>query len=79
VATSTSLQQLLVTVTKVEAVAVLQLYANFQRLRIGDKTYYDLGSIQGAKVCMVQTKKPQHKHAYSCNASPLLLQYTIVT
>ncbi|MEO8955345.1 MAG: hypothetical protein ABI396_15585 [Ktedonobacteraceae bacterium] len=46
---------LLVTVTKVEAIAVLQLYENYQRLHIGDKTYYDLGSIQGANVCMVQT------------------------
>lgn len=47
---------LLVTATKVEATAVRQLCENFQELHIGDKTYYELGDIRGAKIYMVQTE-----------------------
>src|SRR5712691_3344733 len=47
---------LLVTATKVEAVAVLQLFKDPQRYHIGDKTYYDLGVVNGANISLVQTE-----------------------
>ncbi len=52
---------LLVTVTRIEAQAVLNLFSRetgqaFQRRFIGDKTYFDLGSVNGARVMMVQSE-----------------------
>ena len=52
---------LLVTVTKVEAQAVLKIFSDasgqpWQRRIIGDKTYYSLGVIGGAEVFMVQSE-----------------------
>lgn len=52
---------LLITVTTVEAQAVLTLFAKesgkpFQRRFIGDKTYFDLGTFSGARVMMVQSE-----------------------
>lgn len=52
---------LLVTVTDVEVRAVLdvlhaQFNRSFIRRHVGDKTYYDLGSIGGAAVAMVQSE-----------------------
>ena len=52
---------LLVTVTKIEAQAVLELFpeasgAPWQRQPIGDKTYYALGHIGGAEIFMVQSE-----------------------
>jgi WD40 repeat protein/nucleoside phosphorylase len=47
---------LLVTATKVEATAVLHLFEKPQLRRIGDKTYYDLGVVNGANVFLVQTE-----------------------
>lgn len=52
---------LLITVTKVEAQAVLSLFAEetgqpFQRHFIGDMTYFDLGMLGGARVMMVQSE-----------------------
>jgi len=52
---------LLVTVTEVEAQAVLNLFAEetkktFQRHYIDDKTYFDLDMINGAHIMMVQSE-----------------------
>ncbi len=52
---------LLITVTTVEAQAVLRLFAEetgqaFQRRFIGDKTYFDLGTLSGARIMMVQSE-----------------------
>ncbi len=52
---------LLITVTKVEAQAVLRLFAKetgqvSQRHYIGDKTYFDLGVLSGARIVMVQSE-----------------------
>ncbi len=52
---------LLVTVTAVEEQAVLSLFAKeteqaFQRHFIGDKTYFDLGVLNGARITMVQSE-----------------------
>src|SRR5260370_12594200 len=47
---------LLVTVTEVEAKAILTLFQGFKRRFIGDKTYYDLGIINGASTYMVQSE-----------------------
>lgn len=52
---------LLVTVTKVEAQAVLKTFSEatgqpWERKSIGDKTYYTLGEISGMDVYMVQTE-----------------------
>jgi nucleoside phosphorylase len=52
---------LLVTVTKVETTAVLDLFAkstgySFQRRSINGKTYYDLGTITGNNIFMVQSE-----------------------
>ncbi len=52
---------LLITVTTVEAQAVLHLFAKetggaFQRRFIGDKTYFDLGEIHGARVMLAQSE-----------------------
>src|ERR1700674_2316838 len=47
---------LLVTATKVETAAVLQLFNKSPWQHIGDKTYYDLGDVNGAKVFLVLTE-----------------------
>lgn len=47
---------LLITVTEIEAQAVLNLFPRYDRIFIGHKTYYDLGSIAGARICMVQSE-----------------------
>lgn len=52
---------LLITVTTVEAQAVLSIFAKesgklFQRRFIGDKTYFDLGMFHDARVVMVQSE-----------------------
>lgn len=52
---------LLVTVTKVETQAVITLFAEatgqpFQRFVSGDKTYFDLGMLSGARIMMVQSE-----------------------
>jgi len=47
---------LLVTATEVEADAVLSRFSGASRCFIGDKTYYDLGVISGAKIFMVQSE-----------------------
>ncbi|MBN2549940.1 MAG: hypothetical protein JXB15_12325 [Anaerolineales bacterium] len=52
---------LLVTVTKVEAQAVLRLFKQatgraWERLHLGDKTYYSAGEIGGAEVLMTQSE-----------------------
>src|SRR5437763_11909077 len=52
---------LLITVTAVEAQAVLSLFAEetghaFQRHFIADKTYFDLGVLCGARIMMVQSE-----------------------
>ena len=52
---------LLITVTTVEAQAVLKLFAEetgqaFQRRFIADKTYFDLGVLCGARIMMVQSE-----------------------
>jgi nucleoside phosphorylase len=52
---------LLVTVTSGEAQAVLRLFAEetgqaFQRHFIGNKTYFDLGTLRDARIMMVQAE-----------------------
>ena len=52
---------LLVTVTSIEAQAVLNMFVEetgqvFQRHFIGDKTYFDLGVLKGARIVMVQSE-----------------------
>src|SRR5438105_1784581 len=52
---------LLVTVTVIEAQAVLSLFKEetgqaFQRHFINDKTYFDLGMLNGARIMMVQSE-----------------------
>src|SRR5437764_5392707 len=47
---------LLVTVTEVEAKTVLNVFPEGDRSFIGDKTYYDLGIIGGARTAMVQSE-----------------------
>src|SRR5258708_1610094 len=51
---------LLLTVTKVEAQTVLKLFQKevgqpFQSFFLGDKTYFDLGALNGAHIVMVQS------------------------
>jgi nucleoside phosphorylase len=50
---------LLVTVTETEAQAVLSLLPDFRRYFGGHRTYYALGQIQGAQICMVQSEMGQ--------------------
>lgn len=47
---------LLVTVVEVEARAVLELFPNSKLHHIGDQTYYDLGTMGGARIFMVQSE-----------------------
>ena len=47
---------LLVTVTEVEAKTVLNVFPAWDRSFIGDKTYYNLGIIGGARTAMVQSE-----------------------
>src|SRR2546421_4772550 len=47
---------LLVTVTEVEAKTVLNAFPAWDRSFIGDKTYYNLGIIGGARTAMVQSE-----------------------
>lgn len=52
---------LLITVTTIEAQAVLRIFAQetgqaLQRRFIGDKTYFDLGLLNGARIMMVQSE-----------------------
>nr|BBH94275.1 hypothetical protein KTA_24740 [Thermogemmatispora argillosa] len=50
---------LLVTVTEVEAQAVLALFPHFERQYIGQKTYYLLGEVSGTGLVMVQSEMGQ--------------------
>ncbi len=47
---------LLVTVTALETVAVRRLFSVVQRHFIGNRTYYDLGEVGGAKVFLVRSE-----------------------
>lgn len=49
---------LLVTVTEIEAKAVLQLFSDYKRCYLGSdaKTYYDLGEVSNTRVFMVQSE-----------------------
>jgi len=47
---------LLVTVTEVEARAILNVFPNSQTHHIGDQTYRDLGTVKGARIFMVQSE-----------------------
>jgi WD40 repeat protein/nucleoside phosphorylase len=58
---SLKIDVLLVTVTQVEAQAVFTVFMGdadraFQRRYIGDKTYFDLGTLNGAHIMMVQSE-----------------------
>jgi nucleoside phosphorylase len=50
---------LLVTVTEVEARAVLELFPSFERHHLQSKTCYLLGNIQGARIAMIQSEMGQ--------------------
>jgi nucleoside phosphorylase len=51
---TTQADVLLVTVTKIETEAVLELFPDYRPLHHADQTYYDLGLVQGARVFLVQ-------------------------
>jgi nucleoside phosphorylase len=53
----TTADVLLVTVTSIEARAVLEQFPEYREQIIQDKTYYDLGTIEGARIFMVQSSR----------------------
>jgi nucleoside phosphorylase len=53
----TTADVLLVTVTSIEARAILEQFPEYREQIIQDKTYYDLGAIEGARIFMVQSSR----------------------
>lgn len=51
-----NLDVLLVTVTEVEAKAILRFFPNPELCHMGDQTYHNLGIIKGARIFMVQSE-----------------------